>query len=106
HRGSGRAPGCRCRLQAQLGTCTMAVEGKVNVVPGSVKITMPKDLKDGRKPVPALFVGATNVACHLSEGFNKAAVPNSEFGSLTDGSIDAAINGPAWRAKGEFEIDN
>jgi hypothetical protein len=83
----------------------MAVEGKVNVVPGSIKITMPKDLGDGRKPLPALFVGATSVVCHLTQGFNSAGVPNNEFGALTGGSIDTAINGPAWRAKGEFEID-
>jgi hypothetical protein len=45
------------------------------------------------------------VVCHLTQGFNSAAVPNSEFGSVTDGSIDKAISEPAWRAKAEFQLD-
>jgi hypothetical protein len=77
----------------------------VAVVAGSVKFTMPDAGLEGRKPRPNLFINSSHVVCHLSHGFNPAGVPNNEFGSVNNGSIDRAISEAAWRAKAEFRLD-
>jgi len=77
----------------------------VAVVPGSIKFTMPDAGLEGRKPRPALFVNSSHVVCHLTHGFNAGGVPNDEFGSVNNGSIDRAISEAAWRAKAEFRLD-
>lgn len=79
--------------------------GRADVIPGSVKVTMPKDRGDGRKPAPSLFMGNTAIVCHLSEGFKKERVPDTSWGAQMDGSIDSAVSREAWVAKAEFDLD-
>ena len=68
----------------------------VAVVAGSIKFTMPDAGLEGRKPRPDLFINSSHVVCHLTHGFNSAGVPNNEFGSVNNGSIDRAISEAAW----------
>jgi hypothetical protein len=77
----------------------------VAVVAGSISFTMPDAGLEGRKPRPDLFINSSHVVCHLTHGFNAAGVPNNEFGSVNNGSIDRAVSEPAWRAKAEFRLD-
>ena len=77
----------------------------VAVVAGSINFTMPDAGLEGRRPRPDLFINSSHVVCHLTHGFSAAGVPNNEFGSVHNGSIDRAISEPAWRAKAEFRLD-
>ena len=77
----------------------------VAVVAGSIQFTMPDAGLEGRKPRPNLFINSSHVVCHLTHGFNSGGVPNNEFGSVNNGSIDRAISEAAWRAKAEFLLD-
>ena len=77
----------------------------VDIVPGSLTFTMPREMPSGLKAKPRLFMNDTNVVCHLSEGFTAAGVPKTSFGGPGGNSLLSAVTGFAWMANADFDLD-